>query len=108
MVSLEELYSRDPNKWTDAEIDKIVEGLRSARTKFVEEEKAAAAKAKAEKPAKAPAIPGEKKTAKVTQPPLGGLSLASLGIQIVPPSAAPATPAQPEIPFGPSTEEPLS
>lgn len=32
--SLEELFSRDPNDWTDPDIENIVHTLRAQRTKF--------------------------------------------------------------------------
>jgi hypothetical protein len=106
MAILEELYSRDPNKWTNEEIEQIVAELRASRSSFVEQEKAAAAKAKAEKPVKPVTALKPAKPAKPDAPMIAGLSLASLGIQIVPPSV-PATPVQTQIPFGPSEEEPL-
>lgn len=33
-TSLEELFSRDPNGWTDPDLEKIVSVLRAQRTKF--------------------------------------------------------------------------
>ena len=33
-TSLEELFSRDPNGWTDSDLEKIVSVLRAQRTKF--------------------------------------------------------------------------
>ena len=101
MATLEDLYSRDPNKWTREDIEEIVAGLRASRSNFVEQEKAAAAKAKAEKPVRAVAGPKPAKT----QPSLAGLSLEALGIKIVPPSLP--APAGEAIPLGPSSEEPL-
>ncbi len=75
---LEELYSRDPNKWTDEDIERIVSDLRAKRKHFAEAEAVAATKE--------PRAPGAPKAVAAPRPakkaPPPQLSLDALGITI--------------------------
>ena len=79
--TLEELYNRDPNKWTRDDVDRIVENLRKARGQFAAKEAADAAAKGTPKATKAVAAP---KAAKAAGP-APQFSLEMLGIQIVAP-----------------------
>lgn len=71
--SLEELFSKDPNDWTDPDIENIVQTLRSQRNKF---NLAEGVKQVEGKKPKATALPKPKPSAKDVK----GLSLGDLGL----------------------------
>lgn len=85
---MEELFSRDPNKWTNDDVSSIVTYLRGQRKNFLLAEEG---RANNPKPTKAKAVTGPAgapKAAKPTKAVAGQISLASLGITFNPPSTS--------------------
>lgn len=82
--SMEELFSRDPNKWSNDDVASIVAYYRGQRKNFLLAEEGRANNPKPSKAAAAKPLAGAPKAPKPAKAIPGQISLASLGITFNP------------------------